>query len=57
MSDIQRRDFLKGTAALAAGVTAGLAANGRLVAGDPSFMNWVVTGGFQQVRPRPPGTL
>jgi oxalate decarboxylase len=39
MSDIQRRDFLRGTAALAAGVTAGLAANGRLVAGDPSFMN------------------
>ena len=39
MPEIQRRDFLKGTAALAAGVTAALTANGRATAGDPSFMN------------------
>ena len=39
MSDIQRRDFLKGTAAFAAGVTAALAAGRRAEAGDPSFMN------------------
>src|SRR5579871_6381202 len=39
MSEIQRRDFLKGTAAFAAGVTAALAATGRAQAGDPSFMN------------------
>jgi oxalate decarboxylase len=39
MSEIQRRDFLKGTAAFAAGVTAALAATGRAEAGDPSFMN------------------
>src|SRR5262249_45599330 len=39
MSEIQRRDFLKGTAAFAAGVTAALAATGRAKAGDPSFMN------------------
>src|SRR5947209_17233891 len=39
MSEIQRRDFLKGTAAFAAGVTAALTATGRIAAGDPSFMN------------------
>jgi oxalate decarboxylase len=39
MSEIQRRDFLKGTAAFAAGVTAALTATGRAAAGDPSFMN------------------
>jgi oxalate decarboxylase len=39
MSDIQRRDFLTGAAAFAAGVTAALAATGRAKAGDPSFMN------------------
>ncbi len=39
MSEIQRRDFLKGTAAFAAGVTAALTAAGRAQAGDPSFMN------------------
>src|SRR3954464_9435241 len=40
MSDIERRDFLKGTAAFAAGVTAALTAAGRRAeAGDPSFMN------------------
>jgi oxalate decarboxylase len=39
MSEIQRRDFLKGTAAFAAGVTAALTARGRADAGDPSFMN------------------
>ena len=39
MSDIRRRDFLKGTAAFAAGVTAALTATGRAKAGDPSFMN------------------
>ena len=39
MSEIERRDFLKGTAAFAAGVTAALAATGRAAAGDPSFMN------------------
>jgi oxalate decarboxylase len=35
MSDLHRRDFLAGTAALAAGVTAAKTAQ----AGDPSFMN------------------
>jgi oxalate decarboxylase len=39
VSEFQRRDFLKGTAAFAAGVTAALAAPGRAKAGDPSFMN------------------
>src|SRR5262245_29552552 len=39
MSELQRRDFLKGTAAFAAGVTAALASVRRAEAGDPSFMN------------------
>jgi oxalate decarboxylase len=39
MSDFQRRDFLKGAAAFAAGVTAALTATRRADAGDPSFMN------------------
>jgi oxalate decarboxylase len=39
MSDLHRRDFLAGTAALAAGVTAGLVASRTAMAGDPSFMN------------------
>src|SRR6516165_8186577 len=39
MSDIERRDFLRGTAAFAAGITAALTATGRVEAGDPSFMN------------------
>jgi oxalate decarboxylase len=39
MSHIQRRDFLKGTAAFAAGVTAALTATRKAEAGDPSFMN------------------
>jgi oxalate decarboxylase len=39
MSDFQRRDFLKGGAAFAAGVTAALTATRRAEAGDPSFMN------------------
>src|SRR4030088_1383228 len=39
MSDFQRRDFLKGAAAFAAGVTAALSRTGRAEAGDPSFMN------------------
>ena len=39
MSEIKRRDFLKGTATFAAGVTAALTAAGRAEAGDPSFMN------------------
>jgi hypothetical protein len=39
MDDLQRRDFLRGTAAFAAGVTAALAAAGRARAVDPSFMN------------------
>jgi hypothetical protein len=39
MSSFQRRDFLKGAAALAAGVTAGLVGARRAEAGDPSFMN------------------
>src|SRR6476646_898102 len=39
MSEFLRRDFLKGTAAFAAGVTAALAATRRAEAGDPSFMN------------------
>jgi oxalate decarboxylase len=39
MSDMQRRDFLAGAAAFAAGVTAALAHTRRAEAGDPSFMN------------------
>jgi oxalate decarboxylase len=41
MTEFQRREFLAGTAAFAAGVTAVLTATatGRAVAGDPSFMN------------------
>src|SRR5438105_121157 len=39
MSEFQRRDFLKGTAAFAAGITAALTATSRVKAGDPSFMN------------------
>jgi oxalate decarboxylase len=39
MAEIQRRDFLSGTAAFAAGVTAALTATRCAEAGDPSFMN------------------
>jgi len=39
MSEMQRRDFLKGTAAFAAGVTAALTSTRRVGAGDASFMN------------------
>src|SRR5437016_6755472 len=39
MSSFQRRDFLTGAAAFAAGVTAALAGTRRAEAGDPSFMN------------------
>src|SRR5712672_2598488 len=39
MSNLPRRDFLAGTAAFAAGVTAALAGTRRVEAGDPSFMN------------------
>src|SRR5437763_16809910 len=39
MSNLQRRDFLTGAAAFAAGVTAALAGARRVEAGDPSFMN------------------
>ncbi len=39
MSDLQRRDFLTGAAALAAATTAALTATRQAVAGDPSFMN------------------
>src|SRR5271170_7979039 len=39
MSSLQRREFLTGTAAFAAGVTAALAGTGRVNAGDASFMN------------------
>src|SRR5712692_9094131 len=39
MSDIQRRDFLTGAAALAAATTATLFVSRRVEAGDPSFMN------------------
>jgi hypothetical protein len=39
MPEFQRRDFLKGTAAFADGVTAALTASRRADAGDPSFMN------------------
>ena len=38
-SEVQRRDFLKGTAAFAAGVTAALTATQQAEAGDASFMN------------------
>jgi len=39
MSEFQRRDFLTGAAAFAAGVSAALTASRRVEAGDPSFMN------------------
>jgi len=39
MSNFQRRDFLTGAAAFAAGVTVALAGTRRAEAGDPSFMN------------------
>ncbi|MBV8221625.1 MAG: cupin domain-containing protein, partial [Solirubrobacterales bacterium] len=39
MSNFPRRDFLKGSAAFAAGVTAALTATRNAKAGDPSFMN------------------
>lgn len=39
MSDIQRRDFVAGAAALAAATGAGLVATSAVDAGDPSFMN------------------
>jgi oxalate decarboxylase len=39
MSSFYRRDFLKGAAALGAGVTASLVATKSAEAGDPSFMN------------------
>src|SRR3954468_10084076 len=39
MSDFQRREFLTGATAFAAGVTAALASTRRAEAGDPSFMN------------------
>jgi oxalate decarboxylase len=39
MSEMQRRNFLQGTAAFAAGVTAALTSRGRAAAGDASFMN------------------
>src|SRR6266404_461220 len=39
MSEFQRRDFLTGAAAFAAGVTAALVGARRAEAGDPSFMN------------------
>src|SRR6266404_3028946 len=39
MSEFQRRDFLKGAAAFAAGVTAALTGARRADAGEPSFMN------------------
>ena len=48
MSDFQRRDFLKGGAAFAAGVTAALTATRRAEAGDPSFMNNVPDPLFSQ---------
>jgi len=44
MSSFQRRDFLRGTAAIAAAATAGLAGSGPAEAGDPSFMNNVPDG-------------
>src|SRR5947209_19350106 len=39
MSNFQRREFLTGAAAFAAGVTAALTRTSRAEAGDPSFMN------------------
>src|SRR5437588_4494795 len=39
MANFHRRDFLTGTAAIAAGMTATLVGTRRLEAGDPSFMN------------------
>src|SRR6266851_7101514 len=39
MFNLQRRDFLTGAAAFAAGVTAALAGTRRAEAGDPTFMN------------------
>src|ERR1700674_230177 len=39
MSSFHRREFLTGTTAFAAGVTAALTATSRVEAGDPSFMN------------------
>src|SRR5207302_7748725 len=39
MSNFQRREFLTGAAAFAAGVTAALSGTRRAEAGDPSFMN------------------
>jgi oxalate decarboxylase len=39
MSSFQRRDFLRGAGAFAAGVTAALTATRTTQAGDPSFMN------------------
>src|SRR4030081_1909426 len=39
MSEPQRRDFLAGVAAFAAGVTAALTGTRRAEAGDPTFMN------------------
>lgn len=39
MPNFRRRDFVKGAAAFAAGVSAALATGKRLAAGDPSFMN------------------
>src|SRR5437667_8507343 len=38
-NNFQRRDFLTGAAAIAAGMTAALAGARRVAAGDPSFMN------------------
>src|SRR6266436_4536630 len=39
MSNLQRRDFLTGAAAIAAGVSAALLGTRRGEAGDPTFMN------------------
>src|SRR6202521_241603 len=39
MSNLQRREFMTGAAAFAAGVTAALTRTPRVEAGDPSFMN------------------
>src|SRR6266446_10599974 len=39
MPNLHRRDFLTGTAAIAAGTTAALVGTRRIDAGDPSFMN------------------
>src|SRR3984893_3034245 len=39
MSNFQRRDFLTGSAAFAAGMTAALVGTRRVDAGDPTFMN------------------